>query len=67
MKSVVYAPTALDSFDEILEYTVDTFGEAQAVTYTEQLVARIEALAAGAAPRARPCEFLMRATPTWPA
>lgn len=60
MKSVVYAPAALDSFDDILEYTADTFGEAQAVTYSEQLVARIEALAAGAGPRARPCEFLMR-------
>ena len=60
MKSVVYAPAALDSFDDILEYTAETFGEAQAVTYTEQLVARIEALAAGAGPRARPCEFLMR-------
>ena len=60
MKSVVYAPAALDSFDDILEYTADTFGEAQAVTYSEQLVARIEALAAGAGPRARPCAFLMR-------
>ena len=37
MKSVVYAPAALDSFDDILEYTADTFGEAQAVTYSEQL------------------------------
>ena len=55
MKPVVYAPAALDSFDDILEYTADTFGEAQALTYTEQLVARIEALAAGAGPRARPC------------
>ena len=60
MKSVVYAPAALDSFDDILEYTADMFGEAQAVTYSEQLVARIEALAAGAGPRARPCAFLMR-------
>ena len=58
MKSLVYAPAALDSFDDILEYTADTFGEAQAVTYTEQLVARIEALAAGAGPRARPCACL---------
>ena len=60
MKSVVYAPAALDSFDDILEYTADTFGEARAVTYGGQLVARIEALAAGAGPRARPCAFLMR-------
>ena len=60
MKSVVYAPAALDSFDGILEYTADTFGEAQAVTCSDQLVARIEALAAGAGPRARPCTFLMR-------
>ena len=50
MKPVVYAPAALDSFDDILEYTADTFGEAQALTYTEQLVARIEALAPGAGP-----------------
>ena len=59
MKSVVYAPAALDSFDGILEYTADTFGEAQAVTCSDQLVARIEALAS-AGPRARPCTFLMR-------
>ena len=36
MKSVVYAPAALDSFDDILEYTADTFGKARAVTYGEQ-------------------------------
>ena len=50
MKPVVYAPAALDSFDDILEYTADTFGEAQALTYTEQLVARPCALP-GTSPR----------------
>lgn len=60
MKSVVYAPAALDSLDGIPEYTADTSGEARAVACTEQLAARIEPLAAGTGPRARPCELLMR-------
>ena len=63
MKPVVYAPAALDSFDDILEYTADTFGEAQALTYTEQLVARIEALAAGA--RARTCALPSTSPRRW--
>ena len=47
MKTIFYAPAALARFADILEYTIQNFGEAQADTYTAQLAARIEALAAG--------------------
>ena len=60
MKAVVYAPAALARFADILEYTIEKFGEARADAYTAQLVARIEALAAGTGPRARRCELLMQ-------
>ena len=60
MKAVIYAPAALARFADILEYTIQSFGEAQADAYTAQLAARIEALAAGTGPRARRCELLMR-------
>ena len=60
MKAVVYAPAALARFADILEYTIEKFGEARADAYTAQLAARIEALAAGTGPRARRCELLMR-------
>ena len=60
MKAVVYAPAALARFADVLEYTIEKFGEAQADAHTAQLVARIEALATGTGPRARPCELLMQ-------
>ena len=60
MKEILYAPAALARFADIFEYTIQNFGEAQAHAYTAQLAARIEALAAGTGPRARPCELLMR-------
>ncbi len=60
MKTIVYAPAALSSLADILEYTIEKFGGAQADVYTSQLVARIEALASGIGPKARPCERLMR-------
>ena len=60
MKAVVYAPAALVRFADILEYTIEKFGEAQADAYTAQLAAWIEALATGTGPRARPCELLMQ-------
>lgn len=58
MKTVVYAPVALARLADILEYTIEKFGEAQADAYTAQLAARIEALATG--PRAWRCELLMQ-------
>ena len=45
---------------DILEYTIQSLGEAQAHAHTAQLAARIEALAAGTGPRARRCELLMQ-------
>ena len=60
MKEIFYAPAALARFADILEYTIQNFGEVQADAYTARLAARIEALAAGTGPRARPCELLMQ-------
>ena len=60
MKTVVYAPVALARLANILEYTIEKFGEAQADAYTAQLAARIEALATDTGPRTRRYELLMR-------
>ena len=60
MKSVICSPAAISRLEEIIDYTWDNFGEAQAETYNAQLIARLEALAAGIGPRARPCEVLMQ-------
>ena len=60
MKEIFYAPAALARFADILECTIQNFGEAQANACTARLAARIEALAAGTGPRARPCELLMQ-------
>jgi len=63
VKEIFYAPAALARFArfaDILEYTIQNFGEVQADAYTARLAARIEALATGTGPRARPCELLMQ-------
>ncbi len=60
MKRIIFAPAALASFDDIIAYTLGQFGAAQADTYTNQIVARLEALAEGRGPQARPCELLMQ-------
>ncbi|MDE0335156.1 MAG: type II toxin-antitoxin system RelE/ParE family toxin [Defluviicoccus sp.] len=60
MKTVVFAPAALDRLADILAWTVERFGEAQAEAYAARLARRLEALAAGEGPKARPCERLMR-------
>ena len=60
MKTVVFAPAALDRLAELLAWTVERFGEAQAEAYADRLARRLEALAAGEGPKARPCERLMR-------
>ena len=56
MKTVVFAPAALARLSDIVAYTLERFGEAQAETYA----ARLEALASGKGPKAQPCERLMR-------
>ncbi len=60
MKTVVFSPAALARLADIIAYSVDRFGEAQAEAYAARLTARLETLAAGAGPMARPCERLMR-------
>ena len=60
MKAVVFAPAALNRLADILAWTVERFGEAQAEAYAARLARRLEALAAGEGPKARPCERLMR-------
>lgn len=44
---------------EIAEWTAKEFGHAQALAYQDALIERINSLAAGEAPHARPCEVLM--------
>ena len=60
MKQIVYAPAALDSLEDILNWTIEQFGDDQAARYIGQLVARLEALAAGRPPRTKPCSQLVR-------
>ena len=60
MKTVVFAPAALARLAELLTWTVERFGEAQAEIYAARLTRRLESLAAGEEPAARPCERLMR-------
>ena len=60
MKTVVFSPAALSRLADILAYSVDWFGEAQAEAYAARLSGRLEALASGQGPKARPCERLMR-------
>lgn len=60
MKTVVFAPAALARLADILAYSLERFGEAQAEAYSTRLAGRLEALATGEGPKARPCERLMR-------
>lgn len=60
MKTLVFAPAALDRLTDILAWTAERFGEAQAEAYAARLAGRLDALAAGEGPKARPCERLMR-------
>ena len=59
MKTVVFSPAALDRLAELLAWTVERFGEAQAEAYAGRLAGRLDAIAAGEGPKARPCERLM--------
>lgn len=59
MKRLIFAPAALASLQDILDWTIMRFGDAQAERYTGQLIARLEALAAGQPPHAKPCSVLL--------
>ncbi|MCO6188510.1 type II toxin-antitoxin system RelE/ParE family toxin [Rhizobium sp. L1K21] len=59
MKTVVYSPAALARLEDIADYTFEQFGEAQAEAYVRRLTLRVDTLAAGEGPAARPCGVLM--------
>jgi len=56
-------PQAEQSLAEIAAWTVDRFGQIQALRYRDALITRINAFATGEAPHARPCSVLMQAPP----
>ncbi|MYE00217.1 MAG: type II toxin-antitoxin system RelE/ParE family toxin [Alphaproteobacteria bacterium] len=60
MKTVVFAPAALDRLADIFAWTAERFGEAQAAAYAARLARRLEALAGGDGPKPRLCERLMQ-------
>ena len=60
MKAVVYSPAALARFADLLGYPLERFGAAQADVHAVRLAGRLEALACGHGPKARPCERLVR-------
>ena len=60
MKTVVFAPAALARLADIFAYGLERFGEARAGAYADRLGGRLDALARGEGPKARPCERLMR-------
>ena len=50
---------AEQSLETIFGWTLDTFGSAQAERYRDQLIARLNHLAAGTPPHGRPCGLLV--------
>ena len=59
MRTVVFSP-ALARMSDILAYSLERFGEAQVEGYAARLAGRLEALASGKGPDARPCERRMQ-------
>lgn len=63
MKAVIYAPEALARLEELYDYGYRTWGAERADAYYDRLIGRLEALATGELPRARPCGLLFRHEP----
>ena len=63
MKPWRLTPQAEQSLSEIAEWTVKQFGPRQAAAYRDALIRRIDRLAAGDLPHARPCSVLFRGEP----
>ena len=59
MKEIRLSHDAQARLREIAHWTVEQFGRVQARTYRDRLIRRIEALAAGELPHARPCEAIL--------
>jgi len=60
VKRIVYAPAALASLEDILEWTIRAFGDLQAEKYTHGLAERLRAIASGQPPLPRPCGALLQ-------
>jgi len=60
MKRIVYAPAALASLQDILEWTIREFGDAQAQKYTDRLANRLRLIADGKPPCPKPCDLLLQ-------
>ena len=60
MKLWRLTPQAEDSLVGIFTWTIENFGERQALSYRDGLIARINRLASGEPPHARPCAALMQ-------
>ena len=64
MKTWRLTKAAEASLAEIAEYSAREFGEARASAYCEALLARLDAIAAGAPPHPRDCSVLMAGVST---
>jgi toxin ParE1/3/4 len=60
VKAVRYSPAAREAFVQIFQYSLDNWGSVDAERYLERIIDRVDALARGEPPHARPCEVLMR-------
>ena len=58
MKRIVFSPTAIARLREIARYSAKKWGQKRAAAYRDQLIGRIQAVAAGALPHSLPCARL---------
>ena len=64
MKRVVFSPTAIARLREIARYSAENWGRQRAAAYRDQLIERIQAIAAGALPHPLPCARLFPDEPS---
>lgn len=59
MSGFILTLRAKATLDDILVFTADAFGDAQAIAYHDALFARLTMLAEGRPPHGRPCSVLV--------
>jgi plasmid stabilization system protein ParE len=59
VKRVVFSPAALTRWRDIARYSAIRWGPARARAYRDQLIGRLQAVAAGALPHPLPCTRLL--------
>ena len=55
MKRIVFSPTAIARLREIAKFSAENWGRERAASYRDQLIERIQAVAAGTLPHPLPC------------